>query len=241
MNRILIDELGKKEKDDTYKVLINKDNNLLINSNYNNYEINIYNSKVNIFGIIEDISNLNIKLNLYSSDVTFNLVTNKVKNCLIQSNLYENKSRLTMYNTIYANEKVKLKTLTFHRGNNTQSYIYNCGVTMKDGSIDFDIISKVTKEYCNCILKQDSKIISLNNTNNNKINPILLIDNYDTEASHSAFIGKFNENEVFYLQSKGIKKSDVYRLLLDGFLIGVMEISLEEKEQLKEKFNKDWR
>ena len=81
----------------------------------------------------------------------------------------------------------------------------------------------------------------MNNYNDNEINPILLIDEYDTEAKHSAFIGKFNEQEVFYLQSRGIKKKDAYRLLLNGFLIGKMKITTEEKEFLQDKINNDWR
>ena len=90
------------------------------------------------------------------------------------------------------------------------------------------------------VVNQESKIISLNSSNNNKINPILLIDEFDATAKHSAFIGKFKEEEVFYMQSRGIKKKDAYDLLLKGFLIGTLKIDEEEKNDIIKKYD-NWR
>ena len=241
MNRILLDELEYKVVNDTYIFDIKSDINLIMNSSLYKCEFNIYDSKVNIFMIAENNDMFDVKFNVYSSFVTLNLVTNKIKDNFVCAYLYDKDSKFIMYNSVIAKEKIKTKIRIFHKACNTESYVYNCGVTKETGSITFDVVSKVGKKYGGCTLNQDSKIISLNSTNENIINPVLLIDNYDTKGSHSAFIGKFNENEVFYFQSKGIKKSDVYKLLLDGFLIGIMDIEDSLKEMLKEKFNKDWR
>lgn len=241
MNRILVDELEYKVNDNTFIIDIKSDTNIFINSALNNYIINVYDSKVNILAIINDKKSINVKFNLYSSNMVFNLITNETTKNKIEAYLYDKLSVFTMYNSVIAKENTVADINVFHKANNTKSYVYNFGVSKDNGSINFNVISKVSRKYSGCILKQDSKIISLNNTNNNIINPVLLIDNYDTEGAHAAFIGKFNEEEVFYLQSKGIKKSDAYKLLLEGFLIGVMDIDDHEKESLKEKFNIDWR
>ena len=49
--------------------------------------------------------------------------------------------------------------------------------------------------------------------------PNLLIDNYDVDSNHAAYIGKFKDEILFYMMSRGISKSACYQLLLNGFLI----------------------
>lgn len=56
--------------------------------------------------------------------------------------------------------------------------------------------------------------------NNSVIKPNLFIDEYDVDAVHSATIGKFNKNEIFYLMTKGITKEESINLLIKGFLEG---------------------
>ena len=47
-----------------------------------------------------------------------------------------------------------------------------------------------------------------------------VLDEYDVDAVHSATIGKFNKNEIFYLMTKGITKEESINLLIKGFLEG---------------------
>ena len=68
-----------------------------------------------------------------------------------------------------------------------------------------------------CEVDQNNRIITMNNNKCN-INPNLLIEENDVIANHSALIGKFNENEIFYLMSRGIKRDDAIKLLTKGFL-----------------------
>jgi hypothetical protein len=46
----------------------------------------------------------------------------------------------------------------------------------------------------------------------------LFIDEYDCIANHSAHIGKFSDEEMFYLNSRGINDNDAIKLLITGFL-----------------------
>ena len=48
--------------------------------------------------------------------------------------------------------------------------------------------------------------------------PNLYIDSHDVEASHSALIGKFSDEELFYLQSRGLDIKSAEKLLVTGFL-----------------------
>ncbi len=127
-----------------------------------------------------------------------------------------------------------------HLGNNIISNITNHGINTEDNKLLFVINTIVPKNSLNITTNQDSKIIVLKD-NNASIKPNLLIDNDDIEANHAAYIGRFKEEELFYLMTRGIKKEDAVDLMIKSFLIGNMEINLEEKELILDTINAYWR
>ena len=127
-----------------------------------------------------------------------------------------------------------------HLGNNITSNITNHGINTEDNKLLFVINTIVPKNSLNITTNQDSKIIVLKD-NNASIKPNLLIDNDDIEANHAAYIGRFKEEELFYLMTRGIKKEDAVDLMIKSFLIGNMEINLEEKELILDTINAYWR
>lgn len=52
--------------------------------------------------------------------------------------------------------------------------------------------------------------------------PELEIENNDVRCSHAASVGQMDENEVFYLQSRGIDRTTAERLIVKGFLEEVL-------------------
>ena len=49
-------------------------------------------------------------------------------------------------------------------------------------------------------------------------NPILLIDDNDVSAGHAASVGRVNEEQLYYLMSRGLPKKLAERLVIRGFL-----------------------
>lgn len=117
----------------------------------------------------------------------------------------------------------------FHDAKNTISNIKNNGVCIKDGLIIYQVSSFVPKDITGCIVNQNNRIVNLNN-NKSEILPNLYIDCNDVEASHSALIGKFSDEEMFYLQSRGIDYNNALKLLISGFLTS----DINNKKILKE-------
>lgn len=232
MNRILVD------KD---IININDNSNYLITNHKKKYVFNIDGSEVNILNIKENTNDEEYEINIYGGKVILNNIYYNTKDVNITVNLNKEKSEVLIYNSIITDIDKKVTIRINHNKKNTISNVYDNGVTRKDGSINFDVTSVVPKKITGCLVNQDSKIISLNDKNTNRINPILLIDEYDVEARHAAFIGKFNEQELFYLKSRGLREKEAERLLLNGMLIGSLEICFEEKENLKKKLGIDWR
>lgn len=120
------------------------------------------------------------------------------------------------FHTISKNNQ-KYNLMVYHNCRNTKSKIINKGVNIKDGSLEFNVTSVVYNGITDCEIDQNNRIITMNNNKCN-INPNLLIEENDVTANHSALIGKFNEREIFYLMSRGIRKEDAIKLLTKGFL-----------------------
>lgn len=155
------------------------------------------------YNIVEDTIIYHFSINC-SSNVTVNLVTEGV-------------TLHYYYNNInYDNNKFKIDVN--HMACNTHSEVYNHGVNVNNKKLDYMVNGKVTKEYSKCICNQDNQIINMSD-GKSTICPILLIDNFDVDSNHGAYIGKFKDEYLFYLMSRGISMSDSYRLLLNGFLI----------------------
>ena len=139
-----------------------------------------------------------------------------------------------------AEQEENYDILTYHNASNTTSIINPNGVNIKNGKLKFNVSSFVPNKIIKCDAEQNNKIINLTN-NECIINPNLYIDEYDVEASHSAWIGKFKEEDLFYLESRGINKQEATKLLVKGFLINKLEIREEEKENIKNIIDEYWR
>ena len=116
-----------------------------------------------------------------------------------------------------------------HKVSNTHSEVFNHGVNVKTNKLDYFVNGSVPKTSSKCVCNQDNQIINMDN-GKSTILPILLIDNYDVDSNHGAYIGKFRDEELFYLMSRGISKEESYRLLLNGFLINTDSIDMSKIE-----------
>lgn len=111
----------------------------------------------------------------------------------------------------------KYDIIIYHFNHHTNSNINNRGVTILNGNLRFNVTSIVYNKIKGCNLNQKNQIINMNDSAC-EINPNLLIEEEDVTANHSAYIGKFKEEVIFYLESRGIKRNDAINLLIKGFL-----------------------
>lgn len=173
------------------KVIINVDN-----SKFDYYEFNLSdNVQLDINKTYRNTSiseEININLNGINSKVNYNF-------------------------SVLCNSNEKFIININHFNKNTTSNVINHGVVTNNSSLDFIVNSYVKKGNTKSILNQSSKIITMAK-NNSTIKPNLFIDEYDVEAYHSATIGKFNKDDIFYLMTKGITKDESINLLIEGFL-----------------------
>ena len=53
--------------------------------------------------------------------------------------------------------------------------------------------------------------------------PSLEIEAHDVQASHGATVGQVDEEQVFYLMSRGLDRSEAKGLIVNGFLESLLQ------------------
>lgn len=246
MNKINIAEciINKEELNklliENNNIIIKEDGKFTLNINIiENYKLNI---KI-LNDIIAEIDEVNTSKN---SNLNYNYELGK--NSHLTVNKFYDADNLTEINNINLNEinaniefnlKVISKTPnkfivnTYHNACSTVGNINTKGVSMIDGNITFDISSYIENGIKGCTANQLNHIISLNDAKN-IIKPNLYIEEEDVIANHSAYVGKFDEEIIFYLESRGLSEEEAVNLLIRGFLNGKNDKQLEI-------INKYWR
>ena len=127
-----------------------------------------------------------------------------------------------------------------HLGVGTVSSINNKSIAMDKSKIDFVINSIVGKEYEKSILDQNTRIVTLGDSDA-KISPNMFIDCDDIEARHGSVIGTFKDELVFYLMSRGISYNEAIKLLIKGYLFSNIDADSSLKEKIRDIIDMYWR
>tara|TARA_B100001121_G_scaffold309663_1_gene337339 strand:+ start:38 stop:1285 length:1248 start_codon:yes stop_codon:yes gene_type:complete len=125
--------------------------------------------------------------------------------------------------SLKANKQHEIRTTINHLVENTKSYQLIKGVlgtntkAAYQGRIFVDSKAQKTDGY------QLSKAILLDETSEFNAKPELEIYADDVKCSHGSASGSLNENSIFYLMSRGLNYKQSKELLINGFLLDVVE------------------
>ncbi|QVK18742.1 SufD family Fe-S cluster assembly protein [Mycoplasmatota bacterium] len=107
--------------------------------------------------------------------------------------------------------------------------ITNHGIVKDNGVLHVDGIGKIHQGMNNSNSQQQTSIITLSDSAKVNANPYLLIDEYDVQAGHGAGIGKVDEEQLYYLMSRGLSKKEAEKLIILGFLYPIIEMISSDK------------
>jgi len=228
MNKLIIDNV-----DELNDLIITEDTNLLINLKDSNGFIHIDVMENMCLYVLEFGNNTKNKVE-YNLKPNSKVIINKIS-VNTSDRVYVNlngENASIVYNTSIINiENNTYYQMINHNYSNTISNINNHAINIGDKEMIFDIDAKVFNNSSNCETNQDNKIIN-NGCGRNEIKPNLLVDNNLIEATHSAYIGSFSPNTIFYLQTRGINEEQIQELLTTAFLIEKMDLLDEEKNTI---------
>jgi hypothetical protein len=113
---------------------------------------------------------------------------------------------------------LSLTTNIFHKAKSTKSHALVRGVVNNAGVADVSGLVEIEKSCIGCESSLVEKILLLDAKSKARTDPKLEIQNNDVVCRHSASVSQINEDEIFYLMSRGITRAVARSLIIDGFL-----------------------
>ena len=197
-----------------------KNDNIIIVDNNINKEICLFNEKYeNINIIIKDNASLFID---YFNDIE------KLKTKI---NIEIGNKSSIIFNHSYLNKNSYELNIDVNYKSELSSAVINIKGINDNGLSSINAIGKVESNNINNVLDEKIKIININN-GKSICKPIMLINTSKVIANHENAIGSINEEELFYLMSKGLTKENAIKLFCKGYLLSNMH-----NEELKDKIN----
>ena len=183
-----------------------KENSIVIINN--NKSIDLYLDVDNMDTTYRISSNSSLILNIVdftSSDKDIKLSFDLEKKTHLEVNII-------CINNIEKNKNYSL--IINHNDKDSFSRVKVAGINLK-GNINIIASSSIASGATSSDTRIEGKITNLSNDARSKISPILYIKENDVKASHSASLGSYNSDDLYYLTSRGItldeaKKSITY-------------------------------
>lgn len=116
----------------------------------------------------------------------------------------------------------------------------NYSVVLKTGELMIDAIGKVVKGARRSQSHQTSRALSFEKGVHATILPELLIDENDVNASHAMSIGRVDDDQLYYLMSRGLSVKQCTSLISTGYLMPITDTLNNDvlKEKLKEEMER---
>lgn len=105
-----------------------------------------------------------------------------------------------------------------HLVNNSTSSMVTYAVSKNNSVLNVNTNGIIKKGAYKTDLNQKTKGLILDNDSQISANPILEIDEYDVIASHGAGVGAIDEEELYYLMSRGLRKEESEKLIIGGLI-----------------------
>lgn len=137
----------------------------------------------------------------------------------------------------------KDKTITFntevtHIGKNTKSLTTMRAVFFDNASFSNDGMVRIDKGAKNTDGYFQSKVLLFDNARGRSV-PSLEIDENEVKAGHGSTIGRPDQNQLFYLRSRGLSEKEAEALIVSGFFDPIiMLLPKEQQHDTRKKINK---
>ncbi|MED0675505.1 Fe-S cluster assembly protein SufD [Aneurinibacillus thermoaerophilus] len=120
-------------------------------------------------------------------------------------------------------QKENFVSRVVHVGTHTESNILARGVMLDEATAIFNGITEIKKGAQKANGEQAENILMVGERARGDANPILLIDEDDVMAGHAASVGPVSPLQVYYMMSRGVKRQEAERLIINGFLAPVLD------------------
>ncbi|MFC7232617.1 Fe-S cluster assembly protein SufD [Saliphagus sp. GCM10025308] len=124
----------------------------------------------------------------------------------------------------------------WHRAEHTTADLVTRGVTDDTARSVYEGVQDVGKDAWDTSSYQRENTLMLSDESEADASPKLIINNHDTEASHSATVGQIDAEDLLYMTSRGVSPRLARNMLVEGFFVPVLEeVAVDElREDLED-------
>ena len=124
----------------------------------------------------------------------------------------------------------------WHRAEHTTADLVTRGVTDDVARSVYEGVQDVGRDAWDTSSYQRENTLMLSDESEADASPKLIINNHDTEASHSATVGQIDAEDLLYMTSRGVDPRAARNMLVEGFFVPVLEeIDVDElREDLED-------
>lgn len=184
----------------------------------------VCNIKANVNAFLEADSYLNYKT-----------LTSHLGDGIITENFYLlSENTLADIQNVFINTSKKSQDFNInihHNAKHSISNLLNYGICKNESSLKINSKGIIKQGAHKSEIRQRAKGLLLDEVSNLSANPLLEIDDFDVVANHGASIGAIDEDELYYLMSRGLTKEESEKLIVAGFINPVLSIIKEGKLQ----------
>ena len=162
--------------------------------------------------------------------VEFNL--NKVKH-ETKVHLKNKGAKAKVQSATVCGDEINYNITCQHEAPYTEALLQNYGIVLKDSKCDMVVTGNILKGMYQSKSHQTSRLLTFDEKPKVVCLPILKIDENDVEASHALSLGRPDENQLYYMLSRGLSKKDAIRLMAIGYLMPIVDII--ENEDVKKR------
>ena len=106
-----------------------------------------------------------------------------------------------------------------HQVPHTHSIMENYAVVYENGNYHMTDTGIIVKGAYGSESHQTSRALILSENMKCQIEPVLLIDENDVKASHAMTMGQIDENQLYYLQTRGLTEKAAFGLITIGYFM----------------------
>lgn len=122
-----------------------------------------------------------------------------------------------------------INSRVWHRAEHTTADLVTRGVLDDQARSVYEGVQDVGTEAWDTNSYQRENTLMLSDESEADASPKLIINNHDTEASHSATVGQVDQGDLFYMISRGVDRQSAENMLVEGFFVPVLdEIEVDE-------------
>jgi Fe-S cluster assembly protein SufD len=129
--------------------------------------------------------------------------------------------------------ETNIKTLQNHKAADTKSNLLIKSVVFNKARLNYQGLIKVAKKAQNTNAYQENKNLLMGDNAHVDTKPDLEILANEVRCTHGSTVGRLDQENLFYLMSRGLSRKNAEKIMIEGFLIQAIEKILDDKTKDK--------